>query len=467
MSPHKKPRKPVALYVRVSQTAGRAGESFQSPAEQEERARAAVVATGLAPGDVYTDLDQSGGRMSRPEFDRLKADIESGQIGGVAVSRLDRLGRTTRGVIDFVEECESRRAVVIAARESLDTTTSTGRFVLSIFAALAQLELERYQEQWASVRAGARARGVHLSPVPPVGYDRLEGGQIKPNGDADAIRWAFEARAAGMSCSEIAREMTHRGVLLRLPNGKGEDTRWTDSTVRHMIANGVYKMRTGDPRTGGETYDPIVPASLHRRANSQTTRTRRRPDESAEERERRTTLLSGICVCGSCGRPLTNDSQVYRCFQRGKDAEPCPRPVSIRRAGLEPFVEEEAFLRADRRVQEEILSGTAGGAAEPDLSGLEAAVADAESQLAEYLKRPSPRAVAIEALEDAADAARETLDEARHARPFITPEDYDRLTSASFRRTLIANEVERVVVRPGGNRYANPGERVEIVYRAA
>jgi site-specific DNA recombinase len=478
VSPQNKPRKPVALYRRVSQTAGRKGESFQSPAEQEERARAAVVAAGLVPGDVYEDLDRSGATMSRPDFDRLKDDLEAGRVGGVAVSRLDRLGRTTRGVLDFVQWCEERGGVVIAAQESLDTTTPHGRFVLTIFAALAQLELERYQEQWASARAGARARGVHLSPVAPTGYDRLvvgsraDGrpiyGPLAPNGDADAIRWAFETRAGGASCREIAAEMTRRGVVLRLPNGRGEDTRWTDGTVRHVIRNEVYKTRTGDPRPGGETYDPIVPPSLWQRANAETTRTRVRAGETAEDRAARAAVLAGIVVCGSCGRPVTHESQRYRCAQRGKDAEPCPRPVSIRRSALDEFVESTVGKYVIETVgyHEE---------AEPEGSARadsEEAVGRARAELVELMAArgdlsPLAYAHAIDAAEQALSEAEDVLAERNDPGP-TWEELTAQLEDPRARREAVWRYVERVVVHPGvGGRgpNAHPSGRVEIVYR--
>ena len=75
MSPEKKPTRPIDVYVRVSSVAGREGESFQSPKQQEDRCRAQLKADGLKVGKVFVDLDQSGGKASRPAFNKALARI--------------------------------------------------------------------------------------------------------------------------------------------------------------------------------------------------------------------------------------------------------------------------------------------------------------------------------------------------------------------------------------------------------
>src|SRR5206468_166999 len=89
MSP-KKIALPLDAYVRVSDVRGRSGDSFISPKEQEERCRALATARGYKVGDVFSDMDVSGGKMRRPELDRAIARIEEGVSGGIIVAKLDR-----------------------------------------------------------------------------------------------------------------------------------------------------------------------------------------------------------------------------------------------------------------------------------------------------------------------------------------------------------------------------------------
>src|SRR5690348_13423488 len=98
MSP-KTVTKPIDLYVRVSAVRGREGESFISPVEQEDRCRAALRARGLQAGEVFTDLDQSGGKMKRPALDEALERVRGGESGGIIVARVDRFGRTVVGAL--------------------------------------------------------------------------------------------------------------------------------------------------------------------------------------------------------------------------------------------------------------------------------------------------------------------------------------------------------------------------------
>ena len=123
MSPEKKPTKPIDVYIRVSRVGdrNRESDSFQSPKQQEMRCRAQLRADGLKVGQVFTDLDESGAKASRPAFDDMLARIESGASGGVAVHDLSRFGRSTRNVLDGIDFIEERGGVFLSCAEKFDT----------------------------------------------------------------------------------------------------------------------------------------------------------------------------------------------------------------------------------------------------------------------------------------------------------------------------------------------------------
>src|SRR5947199_8111601 len=105
MSP--KIKKPLDIYVWVSRVGGREGDSFISPKVQEERCRALATARGYKVGEVFIDLDQSGGTMDRPEFNRALARIQAGDSGGIIVARIDRFARTLQGALNTLQEIEN------------------------------------------------------------------------------------------------------------------------------------------------------------------------------------------------------------------------------------------------------------------------------------------------------------------------------------------------------------------------
>lgn len=138
-----------AAYARVS-------TSGQTTHQQLDRLRSA------APGaEEYVDEAVSGRLDSRPEFDRLRLAIECGEVRCVYVTKLDRLGRSARGILEFFELAETHRVrVVVTDQGPIDTSTPVGRLIRTVLAAMAELEAdlvaERTREAMAAFRAGTR-----------------------------------------------------------------------------------------------------------------------------------------------------------------------------------------------------------------------------------------------------------------------------------------------------------------------
>lgn len=263
MSPKSKKAKPIDIYVRVSRVGGREGESYLSPQLQEERCRAMITVAGAEVGQVFVDEDVSGRKMSRPAFDRAMQRVRHGRSGGICVWKLSRFGRSTQGVLRGVQELEKHGAVLMSTSEALDTSTSVGRFVLTIFAALAELESEQIRESWDATHDSMISRGIHSGAHVPVGYRKGEDKRLVPNEDATYVREAFRMRAEdGTSWREIARYLTERDV----PTISGRP--WSPSSARTVIRNRVY---LGEARHGNrvkvDAHAALVDARTFRLAN--------------------------------------------------------------------------------------------------------------------------------------------------------------------------------------------------------
>lgn len=108
-------------------------------------------------GRVYTDT-ASGALASRPELDRMLDALRPGDV--VTVWKLDRLGRSVRNVISLVDDLAAARGIGFRSlTEQLDTTSPGGRFILTVFAGLAELERDIIRERTVVGLASARARG--------------------------------------------------------------------------------------------------------------------------------------------------------------------------------------------------------------------------------------------------------------------------------------------------------------------
>lgn len=102
--------------------------------------------------------DHSSGTVTdRPGWVQARAALREGDT--LVVWRLDRLGRSLKHLIETVTELDDRGISFRSVQESLDTTTSGGRLVFHVFAALAEFERELVQERTKAGLEAARARG--------------------------------------------------------------------------------------------------------------------------------------------------------------------------------------------------------------------------------------------------------------------------------------------------------------------
>lgn len=152
-------------YVRASRVSGRAGESFISPAVQREQIEGWAKLRGVEIAAWHEDLDQSGGKLNRPDLNALLARIEDGDTEGVVVAKLDRLSRL--GVADalkLVERITDGGGSIAAVDLGLDPTTPFGEFGMTMMLAMARMERRRLSDSWATAKAMAMDRGVKIGP---------------------------------------------------------------------------------------------------------------------------------------------------------------------------------------------------------------------------------------------------------------------------------------------------------------
>src|SRR2546426_10573744 len=137
MSPNTKPKLPVVAYTRVSEQGRRSDEELLSHDIQRSKIEHYLASADLtlAP-ETFEDTDRSGGKMSRPAFDRAIAGVLDGRYGGIAVSRLSRFARTTREALELIETIEQAGAAFICLRPRIDTSAARGGAVLTVLPAL-------------------------------------------------------------------------------------------------------------------------------------------------------------------------------------------------------------------------------------------------------------------------------------------------------------------------------------------
>ena len=109
---------------------------------------------------IFSDK-ASGSRFEREGLSQALEQLREGDL--LVVWRLDRLGRSTKGLIDFAKELENRGVSFKSLTDSIDTSSPQGRFFFHVMSALAEMEkaliVERTQAGLAVAKAMGRTGG--------------------------------------------------------------------------------------------------------------------------------------------------------------------------------------------------------------------------------------------------------------------------------------------------------------------
>lgn len=137
-------------YVRVS-------TQEQNPIRQE------VLMKELGVDDVYIDRI-SGKTTDRPKLKKLMEYVRKGDT--VIVESISRFARNTKDLLELVERLTAKGVEFVSKKEAIDTTTPSGKFMLTIFGAVAELEREYILQRQQEGIAIAKAQGVYKGRKP-------------------------------------------------------------------------------------------------------------------------------------------------------------------------------------------------------------------------------------------------------------------------------------------------------------
>ncbi len=162
---------------------------------------------------IFTDK-LSGARDDRPGLVALRDYVRAGD--SVVVVALDRLGRSLSAVIRTIETLTAAGVLLRSLREGIDYSTSTGRMLAGIFAALAEYERELIHERAAAARAAAHLRGRHTGRPP-----RLTPTQTR---QVRSLRDGGESLTELVRTFGVSRATIYRALRATEPVGTVPDT---------------------------------------------------------------------------------------------------------------------------------------------------------------------------------------------------------------------------------------------------
>lgn len=117
---------------------------------------------------IYEDEGISGSKHTRPGLSRLLNDVRGKKIDKVLVYSFSRFARSTRHLLDSLDEFHKLNVDFISITEKIDTTSAIGKALFTIISAISQLERELIIERVKTGLDGAKQRGIKLGR--PVKY---------------------------------------------------------------------------------------------------------------------------------------------------------------------------------------------------------------------------------------------------------------------------------------------------------
>lgn len=194
----------IALYVRVS-------TSEQDPKNQADRLQAVATARGYEKYTLYLDI-ASGANPRRPALDQMLKDAKCGEISHIISTKLDRLARSTINLLSIMKQLESWNVTVEFLDQPIDTSTPSGKMMLTVLGAMAEFEKELIRDRTKDGLARAKAQGK-------------VGGRPKRELSAYQIAKAKEliAENPNISQTELAEQFSgiSRATLIKLLKEEG------------------------------------------------------------------------------------------------------------------------------------------------------------------------------------------------------------------------------------------------------
>ena len=180
--------KKVAIYARVS-------TDKQTCDNQLIELRAVAERCGYTIVQEFVDSGISGakGRADRPALDAMMKAANQRKFDMIMVWSIDRLGRSLQNLVELLNDLQSMRVDLMFLQQGMDTSTSSGRMMFSIFGALAEFERNLIRERVVAGQNRAKARGVKMG---------------RPSNMTDGLRSAIQLlRQNGMGIKQIAKEV--------------------------------------------------------------------------------------------------------------------------------------------------------------------------------------------------------------------------------------------------------------------
>ena len=217
-------------YVRVS-TDGQ--EDNTSLASQQERIECYCKAFDHELVKVFVEVGSGKDMKNRPEFNKAMEMVKN-EADGIVSLKLDRIARNCRDVLTLVEDVlQPNNKALVLLDLNVDTSTPTGKMILTMMAAVAELERAQINERTQGGRKAKADKGGYAYGSPKFGQSSNDGELVENEDETKIIDIIRKHHKSGKKANQIAKYLNAQGI----PTKRGKQ--WSQQGVINIL-NRIY-----------------------------------------------------------------------------------------------------------------------------------------------------------------------------------------------------------------------------------
>ncbi len=302
----------IGIWIRVSTEEQAQGES---PKNHEHRARMYAELKGWHVVELY-DLSGVSGKsvIEQPEAKRMLADVASGKIQVLIFSKLARIARNVRELLEISDHFERHNANLVSLEESIDTSSAAGRLLFTVIGALAQWEREEISAR-VSASVPIRARqGKPTGGKGPFGYMWVDKQLVVNPSEAVTVKEIYKTYLETKKLLTTAKILNEKGY--RTSSG----AKFGKTTIKRILTDPTFM---GMKRANYSTYNGSKRKSWTLKPKAEWVYFEVEPIIAKKEWEEANAIIrhnalpypttpppvgkyafSGILRCGHCSKPM-------------------------------------------------------------------------------------------------------------------------------------------------------------------
>lgn len=201
------------------------------------------------PYEIFSDKGFSGKSVdNRPEFQRMMAEVENGNVSRIIIYKYDRISRSLYDFINMQREFKKYNTSLVSVNEQFDTSTSQGKAMVNILMTFAEMERETIQQRISDNYYSRGEKGFYLGGYAPFGYNKVDTYIDKKKtckfeinqSESKIVKKLYEDFLNGKSLNQLARELNSKNIQTR------KKRPWSATCISRLLKNPVYVKANAD-----------------------------------------------------------------------------------------------------------------------------------------------------------------------------------------------------------------------------